>query len=266
MPSSSISPTAHFTGYVWHRHGLSHPGFDTVEGRVLYAATWPVMLASRLLGGATLEDFLLARHRRLDALLAGAVERGEVTQIIEVAAGMSPRGLTFARRFGGAITYIEADLPGMAARKRAVLGNAVSDRHRVVELDALAADGPQSLAQLASELDRAEGLAIVTEGLLNYFPRTDVEGMWRQFATVLGDFARGLYVSDLHLRQDADPLAKLFMAALGVFVRGEVHLHFEDVDEARGRLLGAGFAEAGLERAAEHPRGARLVHIVEAKV
>ncbi len=34
--SETISPTAHYTGYVWARNGLSHPEFETIEGRVLF--------------------------------------------------------------------------------------------------------------------------------------------------------------------------------------------------------------------------------------
>ena len=266
MASSSISPTAHYTGHVWHRHGLSHPGLDTVEGRVLHGALRPTMAVSRLLGGPTLEDFLLARHRAIDALLAEAIERGEVTQVVEVAAGLSPRGLTFARRFGPAVTYVEADLPAMAARKRAALGGSLSERHRVVDLDALAKEGPASLHALAADLDSSQGLAIVTEGLLNYFPPEAVTAMWERFASVLRGFPRGLYTSDLHVRSDASDLrSRAFMAVLGLFVRGPIHLHFETAETARGALLAAGFAEAELRRAADEPPGARLVHVIEAR-
>jgi len=31
-----IGPTAHYTGYVWARNGLSHPELNTTEGRILF--------------------------------------------------------------------------------------------------------------------------------------------------------------------------------------------------------------------------------------
>ncbi len=34
--SDAISPTAHYTGQVWARNGLSHPRLGTREGRVLF--------------------------------------------------------------------------------------------------------------------------------------------------------------------------------------------------------------------------------------
>ena len=33
-----ISPTAHYTGYVWFAHGQSHEAFATRTGRLLYGA------------------------------------------------------------------------------------------------------------------------------------------------------------------------------------------------------------------------------------
>src|SRR5437016_178999 len=109
--SETISPTAHYTGYVWFAHGLSHPAFATKEGRIFYAAMRTANAASRVLGGPTLEGMLLARHRVIDHLLERAIADGRIGQIVEIAAGLSPRGWRFAGRHGDAITYVEADLP-----------------------------------------------------------------------------------------------------------------------------------------------------------
>ena len=171
-PGENISPTAHYTGEVWRRAGLSHPWLGTREGRVMVDALHPLMAASGALGGPSLETYLLARHRAIDALLEDAVQRDGITQVIEIAAGMSARGWRFANRYGERLTYLEADLPAMAARKRRALERigSLSDAHRVLEVDALRADGPGSLAELAGELEPDAGVAIITEGLLGYLP------------------------------------------------------------------------------------------------
>ena len=146
-----VSPTAHYTGYVWARNGLSDPELETVEGRVLFETLRVPMTVSALLGGGTLEAYLLTRHRAIDALLQRAIDEGRVTQVVEVAAGLSPRGLRFTRRYGDRLTYVEADLPEMVTRKRAALERigSLSDRHRVEEVDALRDQGPASLGELA---------------------------------------------------------------------------------------------------------------------
>lgn len=272
-PSETISPTAHYTGYVWARNGLSHPGLETLEGRVMFESLRPINAVSTTLGGPSLESYLLARHRAIDALLDKAIDEHGVTQVIEVAAGMSPRGWRFTQRYGDRLTYIEADLAGMTARKRRALERmgSLSDRHRVVEVDALRDTGERSIAALAAELDRESGLAIITEGLLGYLDTDAVDGIWRRFARTLSQFASGRYLSDLHLGSVQNAQIRAFRAALSVFVRGRVHLHFDNAQQAEGALRDAGFAEAKLYRASDVPGvepasdpGGRLAHIIEA--
>jgi O-methyltransferase involved in polyketide biosynthesis len=234
------------------------------------------MALSRALGGPTLEGSLLARHRVIDDLLARAIAEGGISQVIEAACGMAPRGWRFAQRFGDRLTYVEADLPEMAARKRRALARmgSLSDRHRVAELDVLRDQGPGSLESLADDLDPKQGTALVTEGLLTYFGQAEVLAMWRRFARVLGRFAEGRYFSDLRLAGvNRGAGERAFGVLLSAFVRGRVHTHFAHEAEAVSSLHAAGFRQARLHRCDHHPAanerpdpGAGLVHIVDATV
>lgn len=249
--SRTISPTADYTGHVWYRDGLSHQAFASRRGRLFYNALQPAMQASARLGGPTLEDFLLARHRLIDQRLGAAIDAGRITQVIEIAAGLSPRGWRFSQRYGDAITYIETDLPEMAARKQRMLaqiGDAHS-HHYVARLDALASDGPNSLDALSAGLNPGQGVAIITEGLLNYLDRGAVEGLWQRIAARLGDFSYGLYLADVHPRQESLGVGTgLFVSLLSAFVRGRVHLHYRDSDAAQDALQHAGFQHVRLHR------------------
>ena len=269
--SGRISPTAHYTGYVWARNGLSHPQLETVEGRLLFESLRLPMAISRALGGGGHESYLLARHRAIDARLERAIGDGRVQQVIEVACGLSPRGLRFAERHGDRITYIEADLPAMAARKRAALERigSISDTHRVEEIDARRDDGPRSVAELASTLDRTKGLAILTEGLLVYLDRPLVDGIWRRFAGTLGDFRHGTYISDISIVEPRSFRSRAFLALTSAFVRGRVHLHFGDEPEIVDALGASGFASAVVKHAPDgsgddRDPGRTLAHIIEA--
>jgi O-methyltransferase involved in polyketide biosynthesis len=173
-------------------------------------------------------------------------------------------------RYGLGLTYVEADLPDMAARKRAALEQmgSLGDEHRVVALDALSADG---LDRVAAELDPEGGLAIITEGLLGYIPTPAVTGLWERIARALERFERGRYISDLHLGGVQTPSVRAFRVALSAFVRGRVQLHFENAQEAEQALLTAGFGAAHVRKATDlvggpPPRdaGASLVRIIEA--
>jgi O-methyltransferase involved in polyketide biosynthesis len=266
-----VSPTAHYTGYVWARNGLSDPELETVEGRVLFESLRVPMWVSALLGGGTLEAYLLTRHRAIDDQLERAIEAGRVAQVVEVAAGLSPRGLRFSRRYGDRLTYIEADLPEMVGRKRAALQRigSLSERHRVEEVDALRDEGPGSLAELAAQLDTGSGLAIITEGLLGYLEKDDVRGIWRRFAQTLGRFKQGTYISDIHMGELQNVQVRAFRVLLSLFVRGRVHLHFGSEREIVEALKEAGFSSATVRQAASvigeaRDAGGRLAHILEA--
>ena len=269
--SERISPTAHYTGYVWARNGLSDPELETVEGRILFESMRVPMIVSAALGGGTLEAYLLARHGAIDTLLDQAIDAGRVGQVIEVASGLSPRGLRFSRRYGDQLTYVEADLPGMVERKREALEKvgALSERHRVAEVDALKDGGPGSLPELAATLDRGKGLAVVTEGLLGYLDRESVEGIWRRFAETLGSFDQGTYISDIHVGELQNPQVRAFRVLLSAFVRGRVYLHFGEPSEIRTTLLDAGFTTAEVRRAADiagedRNSASHLAHVLEA--
>jgi O-methyltransferase involved in polyketide biosynthesis len=271
---SAISPTAHYTGETWVRNGLSHPRLATWQGRLFHGTLALPNAASRMLGGPTLEGLLLARHRIIDALLDDLIQGG-VSQVIEVACGMSPRGWRFSERYGDQLTYVEADLPPMARRKREALAQmgSLGDRHRIVDLDVLRAGGPESLEALVGTMDPAAGLAIVTEGLLVYFDDATVEALWARLAKALRPFSTGVYLADLRIaRSERGVSERAFGLLLGAFVRGKIHPYGGDEASAALDLRTAGFERVGLHRCDEHPAAAEaradagtgMVSIVEA--
>lgn len=247
---SRISPTAHYTAAVWVRSGLSDPALSTGLGALLHAALVPLNETyGRLSGRPNLDAMLLARHRAIDALLERAIGAGRVGQVVEIAAGLSGRGVRFARRFPD-LRYVETDLADMTAYKRRVLEHAGlrGSNHDVRPLDALASDGPASLAAVVADLAPSRGSAIVTEGLLSYLAPDAVLGLWRRIATALGRFPHGLYLSDLHLARDVQGMwiAELFRRGLEVFARGPVRYHFATAEEAVVAARGVGFRDARL--------------------
>jgi O-methyltransferase involved in polyketide biosynthesis len=269
----TISPTAHYTGYVWFAHGQSHQAFATRTGRLMYRGLRVANVVAQRANLPSLEGMLLARHRLIDLRLARAIDAGEISQIVEVAAGLSPRGWRFRNRYGDRIRYVEADLPGMLANKRRILAElgGETEHHRTIEIDALADAGPTSIDGVCATLDPARGTAIITEGLVNYFDTPTLLGMWRRFATALGRFPASLYLSDLILQQgNASPLVTGFSWLLSAFVRGKVHLHFASIEEAERALADTGLRARLLDPcdfASELPdlevAGASRVRIIE---
>jgi O-methyltransferase involved in polyketide biosynthesis len=256
--TGAISPTAHYTGETWVRNGLSHPGLATWQGRFFYGTLALPNAVSRSLGGPSLDGLLLARHRIIDSLLDDLIQGG-VSQVIEAACGMSPRGWRFSERYGDELAYVEADLPPMARRKREALAQmgSLGDRHRVADLDILRDGGAGTLEALVETMDPAKGLVIVTEGLLTYFDDATVEALWARLAKALRPFATGAYLADLRLGHPGRGVTeRAFELLLGAFVRGRVAAYRGDERFAEAALGAAGFKRVSLRRCDKHPAAA----------
>jgi O-methyltransferase involved in polyketide biosynthesis len=234
----------------------------------MFGALEPAMRVRRLTGRPTLEDYLVARHRTLDEMLSDVIEHRDVSQVLELAAGLSPRGWRFTKRYGDSLTYLETDLGPMASRKRAALER-LGERpagHRVAELDALRTAGPASRAAVVADLDPERGLAVVSEGLLAYLSPSAVADLWGRLARALRMFAAGHYLFDLGVGSAmTDTTARAFRHALGAFVRGRVYEHYPDAAAAIGALREAGFGEADLIRP-DSSKPTRLPRLGHARV
>lgn len=273
--SQNVSPTAYATGYFWHRHGLSHPGLLIPEGK-RYDLGFQLLIGSMKTAGVHFDALMLARHIGIDTLLARRIESGEVTQVIELAAGLSPRGWRFCKRFPK-LSYVETDLPHMAQMKRRLLDEAKlgSANHRVETVDVLRDDGAGSLAGLAASMDAKAGVAIITEGLISYLDPSTAQGVWRRIAVALKRFSHGAYYSDSYVKSDRYGLAgRYFRGIVQRVVGGKMHMHFETPADADRILRAAGFSAVTLHRPDSIPqtqvyaarRGGNRVRILEALV
>jgi len=249
--SARISPTAYYTGHTWVRHGLAPRPFYTRKGHALFAAVQPlVRAASRWNGGVLPENMLLQRHGLIDHLLRRFIEQDGCRTVLELGCGLSPRGYRFCREFGDRVLYIEADLPDMAARKRSILqgaGGLRSSRHQVVPADILERAGGLSLERAVGPLLDGSPVAVVTEGIVNYFPKEVLVPVWRRLMGIVAP-ARGRYVSDLHLRSLVPPdiFARAWIRMIGLFTRGSTYLDFVDAGDTVDTLLRAGFQGVAL--------------------
>lgn len=257
MSTDRISPTAHYTAAVWARHGLDHPAVSAAVDPRLFRWTTPLIRGlARVARSPTIEDVLLQRHRGLDTLLARAIAEQGVTQVLEVPGGLSSRGPRFLAAHPG-LRYVEGDLPGMAARKRAALaaGGFSHPDHAVVDIDMLADTGPRSLpAVLAAHLDPERPTVLIVEGLLNYFDEPTVAALFARLASALRALPHGRFLADMRVRTPAPGVAeRVFLAALSGVARGAVSAHFEGEEGARRALLAGGFDRARVLPAVPDP-------------
>jgi O-methyltransferase involved in polyketide biosynthesis len=242
-----IAPTAHYTAHVWHRLGLPYAElFATARGRRLFwsfrlAGEW---MAAALPGMPSMVDYLELRHRAIEHEL----ERIGPDKIIELGAGLSRRGVTWAAERG--VDYVEVDLPHMIAAKRAALGRAPADlrarlegklRHAAV--DVLSSELGELLRR---ELGTPERPVVVAEGLLGYFALSERRAVVGSIARAIRARGRGALICDLRAGEGGATIAaaaKLLRAAIWLVTRGRgAREDFAGPEAARSFLLEAGFA------------------------
>lgn len=187
-----ISFTAHYTGYRWYLQGISHPAFATSKGKFLNTLLHPLEnWAEHKLGGS-MRTVLEQRHRIIDQQLDQLLERHPDLQVVEIAAGLSPRGWHYRQQVPQ-LRYIEVDLPDMAASKRTALAQAGQPEAEVLAIDLFT---PQ-LDDLFACLDQERPVVIISEGLVNYFSQHMLHTLWSRLAAHGRQFVQFYYLTDL---------------------------------------------------------------------
>ncbi|TDT44385.1 leucine carboxyl methyltransferase [Halospina denitrificans] len=277
--TASISFTGLYTGEVWYRNGLSPRFLSTRSGAGLYHAMTPFESASRWLGGNNLRVVLVQRHLLMDHLLEQLIREAGVSQVLEIASGMSPRGYRFRKRFPQ-VTYVETDIPGMAQRKRRELEAAgcLGDRHRVLPLDVFHSDGERALETVVSNNFReGEPLVIITEGLTSYFTLADMEPFWQRLAALGDRFPGSRYLMETYYLPESGVFSatvQRLALLLGRLSDSTVSFHFRNDEEIRSCFGRLGFSGTRVHDPADYyellpvPRSRRqtLVRIVEGAI
>jgi hypothetical protein len=246
---SSISITAHYTGQAWVRQGLPWAEFfDTSRGRALYALSELFFAPARRAGFSTPREFLVQRHRIIDALVA----QSRPAQLIELAGGLSPRALAFADSVGK--PALDIDLPAMVELKRHRLGPHAPPSYRSLAVDLIAAtDYAQALSPYLQPLSPT---VVITEGLVAYFPLTVQQQIFDRIAALLRRLGGGSYITDIHHQQAIDrlgPVGRTFRTLLSLLSRNRQPRMIPNEDVGRRMIASAGFDELTIH----HPQSFR---------
>lgn len=275
--TSSISFTALYTGQVWQRNGLSAPGFDSRQGRLLYRMLAPFEFMGGKLAGGNVRTFLLQRHRIMDYLLEQAIKEEGVSQVLEIACGLSPRGYRFHLEHPN-LHYIECDLPAMASRKRHLLKklDSLDAHHQVIDANIFSQGEDGITNRIKEHFDTSKPLLVITEGLVNYFPLATIDGFWTTLQQTLAAFPNSIYLTDNYPLLKEHPLhgtMKMLSQLLGAISRSDANFHFGSDVEAREHFVSLGFTNTSIHDPRDYylrlpiprSRGVPLVRIVEAR-
>ena len=221
-----ISFTAHYTGYIWYQMGISHEAFATKKGKKLAQLIGPIETFAEKYVGGSMRSTLKTRHTILDEYLTQLIQEHPDLQVLEIAAGLSPRGWWFRNHFPQ-IEYRELDLPDMAATKQAAL-NAISPDHpQVLSVDLFTED-----FQTAFDVfDTQRPLVIVSEGLINYFNKELLEQLLSSISKFGKPFKALHYLTDLYPEPVHHKLANLIWTSsklLKYASRSSFSFHFKN--------------------------------------
>ena len=236
----NISFIAHYTAQVWARERLPWAWrFDTRTGRLFYRALAPLWRLAELAGQASPPQFLIQRHRIIDAL----VQRIAPAQLVELAGGLSPRALALSHKRG--VPCVDVDLPPMVRLKGALLGAEQPPGYRLADLDLLAS--ADYAADLGPVLRRVAPTVVITEGILSYFPLARQRQVFARVAALLRHCGGGTYLAEIHHQEQIDRLGELFRAGLALLARSPRHPMIPGAATGRAML-----GEAGFDRVTVH--------------
>jgi O-methyltransferase involved in polyketide biosynthesis len=188
-----LSITALYTSATWSWGRLPCAELlATAEARWIFHLTNFVLWVARLFRWdlPSLRHSLLHRHLVIDQLAADA----RPTQVIEIASGLSRRGVSMSAK--PSLRYTEIDLPEMVNRKRELLGRTPAGQ---------AALARENLRLLASDvattpLDRlvepGAALFVIAEGLFMYLNADEQQQLWTRIRQLF-EITPGTFVFDL---------------------------------------------------------------------
>ena len=177
-----------------------------------------------------------ARFRAVTRL----VEEKGAAQVLELAAGLSPRGMELARR---GVVYVEADLAESMTLKREVVTAILGSVPQGLHLCAASVIDRAQLLACCSPFDSGRPVAVTMEGLLRYLTFEEKAQLASNVHELLQRYAGWWITPDIHLRSWAERRSREYREnereRLG---RDLDPNYFDDVDHARAFFEGCGFA------------------------
>jgi len=184
-----------------------------------------------------------ARHKSIGAMIA----RTRIGQVLELAAGLTPRGLqlTADPRY----YVVETDLDEIIAEKRTLLAGLqrrhkldVRNNHRLAAANALDLD---QLLAATNYFKSSQRLLIVHEGLLQYLSSSETEHVARNIHHLLGRFGGMWITPDFSLKSDsahASDAQKLFRRIIAEATDRTLYNNaFDSIEHLREYFRGLGF-------------------------
>lgn len=242
-----ISLTARYTAAVWDQIGLPYASrFADVRGRAMVAASVAAgRVLPRNIGTFLIDGALVPRHLFMDDF----VKHGGFEQVVEVAAGYSPRGMLFANL---GLRYIEVDRPNVMREKEQLCSGGDAKKPVFLGIDATA---PDFVERVVSASTPNLKTLIITEGLSPYFARRDYVAVLRNLRALAARL-NAVFLTDFY-RDVRNPVLRGWMefGSLAIkLIADRTYMYAKNEEEIRAVFEEAGFTVRAVHRPAADPR------------
>jgi O-methyltransferase involved in polyketide biosynthesis len=196
-----ISPTA--WGVAWRRTFTDIPYckeiFDEFETLLKQNDISSKAEDYSMKGRTEITPFFEARYLLLNEL----VKQEKSQQIIELASGLTPRGLEFTE-IDANVSYVEMDLPEILAQKEEIVKKILQDKKLTNPENLYFSSGnalkPEDLDKATSHFDAEKEITVIHEGLLRYLSHDEKKQLALAIKSQLKKFGGTWITPDIGLQ------------------------------------------------------------------
>lgn len=168
------------------------------------------------------------------------IDENGATQVLELAAGLSPRGIELAQR---GVVYVEADLPESSTLKREVVAAMLGSVPPNLHLCAASVIDRAQLLGCCSPFVAARPVAVTTEGLLRYLTFEEKTNLAANVHEILWRHGGWWITPDIHLRRWAQRQTPAYRQSERELLGRDLDPnYFADLDHAQAFFEECGFA------------------------
>ncbi len=183
-----------------------------------------------------------------------AIRRSGMRQVLELASGLTLRGLTFTQ--DPRYTYIESDLAGISTEKKAVIASlrqkyGLAD-HGNLHFPAVNALDRRQLQEAAKLLNGDEPLVVVSEGLFPYLSRDEMRTVVSNIGELLAECKGSWITTDFSIKDEVNEVSEQQRNFRRIVAAATEHKMYNNAFDSVEQLT-AFLHEMGLSASVHHP-------------
>jgi len=251
-----LSITAKYTAHCW-KFGKFECAelLDTEEAKLVFDVTNAVLDLTSGKAAPSLPHSLVQRHTIIDRLLSDwLLQQGGSGQVVELAAGLSARGVRFTANPD--VSYTEIDLPSVLGRKRELLARTPAGQDVALRPNLRFVTGDLTHLDLEPLVDPARPVFLIAEGLFMYLRADAQRVLWRRLASLCAQPSSALVFDLVPACEEpqASRAGKVLDLGLRIVTGGRTFAK----DERTRADLSSDLVEAGFDSVTHHDPSGNL--------